>query len=54
VTDENVASDIAEASAMFFKGLDEKGYDQTRLLIQGLGKFQARRYHHTHVTIQHD
>jgi hypothetical protein len=35
-------TDIAEASAMFYGSLDEKGNDQVRLLIQGLGKFQVR------------
>jgi hypothetical protein len=39
-----LATDIAEASAMFYEGLEEKGYDQTRLLIQGMGKFQVRDF----------
>ena len=40
-------ADIAEASAMFYEGLEEKGYDQTRLLIQGMGKFQVRDFRTT-------
>ena len=32
---------------MFYEGLEEKGYDQTRLLIQGMGKFQVRDFRTT-------
>lgn len=35
------AADIAEANAMFYSGLEEKGSDQSRMFIQGLNKFQV-------------